>query len=200
MMAGVERMMGLASLAQQTPSRKATSRGFACSQSQALKPAVHRSVACADRLHREFQVVGFYLSAHPLDEYKAALEKIVQNWGEFSARSSVAPQQGGWQAPSQPSRSAKRAPATDGRREPFPTRRDSISCAVSEGLAQYRDMLEPAFVVITVSAEDRPEGINLRIQTVQSPRMRRAASRRRCASSCAMRRRSTRCASCEAGQ
>ena len=39
----------------------------------------------------------------------------------------------------------------------------------SEGLAQYRDLLEPGkSVVITVSAEDRPEGINLRIQTVQS--------------------------------
>ncbi len=30
----------------------------------------------ADRLHREFQVVGFYLSAHPLDEYRAALKKM----------------------------------------------------------------------------------------------------------------------------
>ena len=40
----------------------------------------------AERLHREFQAVGFYLSAHPLDEYKAALEKMrVQNWAEFSA-------------------------------------------------------------------------------------------------------------------
>ena len=39
----------------------------------------------------------------------------------------------------------------------------------SEGLAQYRDQLEPGrSVVVTVSAEDRPEGINLRIQTVES--------------------------------
>ena len=39
----------------------------------------------------------------------------------------------------------------------------------SEGLAQYRDMLEAGkSLVITVSAEDRPEGINMRIQTVQS--------------------------------
>ena len=39
----------------------------------------------------------------------------------------------------------------------------------SEGLAQYRDLLEPGkSAVVTVSAEDRPEGINLRIQTVQS--------------------------------
>ena len=36
-------------------------------------------------------------------------------------------------------------------------------------LAQFRDLLEPGTsVVVTVSAEDRPEGINLRIQTVQS--------------------------------
>ena len=39
----------------------------------------------------------------------------------------------------------------------------------SEGLAQYRDLLEPGrSVVITVSAEDRPEGVNLRINSVQS--------------------------------
>ncbi|MGO4842730.1 OB-fold nucleic acid binding domain-containing protein, partial [Rhizobiaceae sp. 2RAB30] len=39
----------------------------------------------------------------------------------------------------------------------------------SEGLAQYRDILEPGTsVVITVSAEDRPEGINMRIQTAHS--------------------------------
>ncbi len=38
----------------------------------------------------------------------------------------------------------------------------------SEALAQYRDMLEAGrSVVITVAAEDRPEGVNLRIQTVQ---------------------------------
>ena len=36
-------------------------------------------------------------------------------------------------------------------------------------LAQYRDLLEPGrSVVITVSAEDRPEGVNLRINSVQS--------------------------------
>ena len=34
----------------------------------------------------EFEAVGFYLSAHPLDEYRAVLEKMrVQTWAEFSA-------------------------------------------------------------------------------------------------------------------
>jgi DNA polymerase-3 subunit alpha len=39
----------------------------------------------------------------------------------------------------------------------------------SETLAQYRDLLEPGkSVVIIVKAEDRPEGVNLRIEAVQS--------------------------------
>jgi DNA polymerase-3 subunit alpha len=39
----------------------------------------------------------------------------------------------------------------------------------SEALAQYRDLLEAGrSVVITVQAEDRPEGVNLRINSVQS--------------------------------
>jgi DNA polymerase-3 subunit alpha len=39
----------------------------------------------------------------------------------------------------------------------------------SETLAQYRDLLEAGkSVVIEVGAEDRPEGVNLRIQAVKS--------------------------------
>ena len=39
----------------------------------------------------------------------------------------------------------------------------------SEALAQYRDLLEPGrSLVITVQADERPEGIGLRIQTAQS--------------------------------
>jgi DNA polymerase-3 subunit alpha len=39
----------------------------------------------------------------------------------------------------------------------------------SETLAQFRDLLvEGRSVVITVAAEDRPEGVNLRIQTAQA--------------------------------
>jgi DNA polymerase-3 subunit alpha len=39
----------------------------------------------------------------------------------------------------------------------------------SEALAQFRDILEPGTsVVITVAAENRPEGVNLRIGTVQT--------------------------------
>ena len=39
----------------------------------------------------------------------------------------------------------------------------------SEGLALYRDLLEPGrSVVALVSAEERPEGINVRIQSLEA--------------------------------
>src|SRR6185295_1950300 len=39
----------------------------------------------ADRLQREFDAIGFFLSGHPLDDYKVMLEKLrVQSWAEFS--------------------------------------------------------------------------------------------------------------------
>ena len=116
-------------------------------------------------------MVGFYLTAHPLDEYKAALQKMrVQNWAEFSA----AVKRGA---------SAGRLAGTVTAKQERKTRTGNKMGVVnfsdmtgqyeavmfSETLAQYRDMLEAGkSVVITVAAEDRPEGVNLRIQTVQS--------------------------------
>jgi DNA polymerase-3 subunit alpha len=39
----------------------------------------------------------------------------------------------------------------------------------SEGLSEFRDLLEPGkSVVVLVSAEERPEGISVRIQSVES--------------------------------
>ena len=143
--------------------------------SAASQPKLHLPVTAAwlpaDRLHREFQVVGFYLSAHPLDEYRAAMKKMrVQSYAEFSA----AVKQGA---------TAGRLAGTVTSKQERKTRTGNKMGVVnfsdtsgqyeavlfSEGLAQYRDMLEPGkSLVITVSAEDRPEGINMRIGTVQS--------------------------------
>ncbi|CDX11509.1 DNA polymerase III alpha subunit [Mesorhizobium sp. ORS 3324] len=173
MMAGVERMMGLASLAQQNAiSGQADIFGASLgSQSQALNLPATDPWLAADRLHREFQVVGFYLSAHPLDEYKTALQKMrVQNWAEFSAavkRGAAAGRLAGTVTTKQERKT--RTGNKMGVVQFSDTTGQYEAVLFSEGLAQYRDMLEPGrSVVITVSAEDRPEGINLRIQTVQS--------------------------------
>src|SRR5262249_13869855 len=39
----------------------------------------------AERLQREFDAIGFFLSGHPLDDYAVALARLrVQSWAEFS--------------------------------------------------------------------------------------------------------------------
>ena len=39
----------------------------------------------AERLQREYEAVGFFLTGHPLDDYAAALKRLrVQSWAEFS--------------------------------------------------------------------------------------------------------------------
>jgi DNA polymerase III subunit alpha len=173
MMAGLERMTGLASRAHEDAALGIVDMfgsSSAIRQQKLYLPAADLWLP-AERLHREFQAVGFYLSAHPLDEYKGALEKMrVQTWAEFSA----AVKRGA---------TAGRLAGTITSKQERKTRTGNKMGVVqfsdvsgqyeavqfSEGLAQYRDQLDPGrSVVVTVSAEDRPEGINLRIQTVES--------------------------------
>ncbi|QDB99327.1 DNA polymerase III subunit alpha [Mesorhizobium sp. 8] len=173
MMAGVDRMMGLAALAHENAVLgQADIFGASLgAQSQALALPAAEPWLPADRLHREFQVVGFYLSAHPLDEYKTVMEKLrVQNWAEFSAavkRGATAGRLAGTVTSKQErkTRTGNKMGVVN-----FSDMTGQYEAVMfSETLVQYRDMLEPGkSVVITVSAEDRPEGINMRIQTVQS--------------------------------
>ncbi|MCO5083917.1 MAG: DNA polymerase III subunit alpha [Rhizobiaceae bacterium] len=173
MMAGVERMMGMASRANENAAMGIIDMFGASSAARSERiqfPACDPWLP-ADRLHREFQAVGFYLSAHPLDEYKAVLQKMrVQNWADFS----VAVKRGA---------TAGRLAGTVTSKQERKTRTGNKMGVVnfsdtsgqyeavmfSETLAQYRDLLEPGkSVVIIVKAEDRPEGVNLRIEAVQS--------------------------------
>ena len=172
MMAGVERMMGMAQRAQENAmSGQADIFGMATTgQAATLHLPAADAWLPADKLHREFQAVGFYLSAHPLDEYKAALAKMrVQNWAEFSAavkRGATAGRLAGTVTSKQERKT--RTGNKMGVVQFSDTTGQYEAVLFSEALAQYRDILEAGrSVVITVAAEDRPEGVNLRIQTVQ---------------------------------
>ncbi|MBO3759846.1 DNA polymerase III subunit alpha [Ciceribacter sp. L1K22] len=125
----------------------------------------------SEKLLREFQVLGFYLSAHPLDAYRAVLEKMrVQTFADFSA------------AVKQGATAGRLAGTVTGRQERKTRTGNKMGIVTfsdasgqfeavlfSEALNQYRDMLEAGkSLVITVQADERPEGIGLRIQTVQS--------------------------------
>jgi DNA polymerase-3 subunit alpha len=124
----------------------------------------------AERLQREHGAVGFYLSAHPLDQHRSLMSKLrVQSWQQFSE--------------------AVRAGATAGRLAGTVTSRQERktksggrvgivqlsdpsgqyeAILFSESLTRYRDLLEPGCsVLLLVTAEERPEGLSVKIQSAE---------------------------------
>jgi DNA polymerase III subunit alpha len=171
LMAGMDRMIGLsARMSDEANSGQVDifSLGGAAEPEKLMLPAAAPWLP-AERLHREYQAAGFYLSAHPLDEYQALLDKLrVQTFAEFSAAVKRGVTAG---------RLAGTVTSKQERRTKTGNKMGIISLSDStgqyegvlfaEGLNEYRDMLEAGrSVVITVAAEDRPEGVSLRIQTV----------------------------------
>ncbi|BBE71451.1 DNA polymerase III subunit alpha [Oharaeibacter diazotrophicus] len=123
-----------------------------------------------ERLQREHGAIGFYLSAHPLDAYGPLLERLrVQMWGQFSAgvkRGATAGRLAGTVVARQ-----ERKTRT-GNKMGILTVSDPTgqyeAVIFSEGLSHYRDLLEPGqSVILLVSAEDKPEGISVRIDSVE---------------------------------
>ncbi len=173
MMAGIERMMGLASRASEDAALGMSDMfgSSSAARQQKLHLPATEPWPVAERLQREFAAVGFYLSAHPLDEYRSALEKMrVQGWADFQ----IAVKRGA---------SAGRLAGTVTSAKERKTKTGNKMCVVqfsdmtgqyeavlfSETLTQYRDLLvEGKSVVIIVAAEDRPEGVNLRVNSVQA--------------------------------
>ncbi|MEZ5839625.1 MAG: DNA polymerase III subunit alpha [Hyphomicrobiales bacterium] len=124
----------------------------------------------SERLHREQDSVGFYLSAHPLDGYGPILEKMrVQYWADF-VRAVRAGAVAGRLAGTVTIRNERKT-RTGGRigiiQLSDPTG-EYEAVMFSEALNQYRDMLEPGqSVVVLVAAEERDEEVRVRIQTVE---------------------------------
>ncbi len=124
----------------------------------------------AERLQKEFDAIGFFLSGHPLDDYMPALKRMrVQSWMEFTraVKSGV---------------SAGRVAATVVARTERRTRTGSKMGIIglsdpsghyeavlfSEGLQQYRDLLEPgSAVLLMLSAELQGDEVRARIQMVE---------------------------------
>ncbi|MCC0031709.1 MAG: DNA polymerase III subunit alpha [Brucellaceae bacterium] len=173
MMAGLDRMMGLgARAADNAASGQHDMFGAATgAEAERLRLPAAEPWPTAEKLLKEYQAIGFYLSAHPLDEYKPQLEKLrVQSWAEFE------------QAVKRGATAGRLAGTVSSRQERRTRTGNKMGIILfsdasgayeavlfSEGLAQYRDLLETGqSVVITVAAENRPEGVNLRINSVQS--------------------------------
>jgi DNA polymerase III subunit alpha len=171
--AGTDRMLGLA-LRLQSQSESGQSDIFGSGTAEAREKIVLPKAApwpVAERLMREHHAAGFYLSAHPLDEYKSVLDKMrIQNWAEFSLavkKGAVAGRLAGTVISKQERRTKT------GNKMGIIQFSDATGqfegVLFSEMLANYRDVLEPGrSFVITATAEDRPEGISLRISTMHT--------------------------------
>ena len=120
----------------------------------------------SDRLRREYDAVGFFLSGHPLDDYATALKRLrVQSWAEFS-RAVKTGATAGKVAATVVSRMERRTKTGNkmgilGLSDPTG---HFEAVLFSEGLAQYRDVLEPgAAVLLQLGAELQGEEVRARI-------------------------------------
>ncbi|MFZ5693351.1 MAG: DNA polymerase III subunit alpha [Pseudomonadota bacterium] len=124
----------------------------------------------SDRLQREYEAIGFFLTGHPLDDYAKALKRMqVMNWMEFS-KSVRAGASAGRTAATVVSRIERRTKTGNkmgiiGLSDPSG---QYEAVLFQEGLQQYRDLLEPGnAVLLFLSAEAQGEEVRARIQTVE---------------------------------
>jgi DNA polymerase-3 subunit alpha len=125
----------------------------------------------AERLQREYDAVGFFLTGHPLDDYADALASMqVQSWAAF-CRNVKAGATAGRVAATVVSRAERRTKTGNkmgiiGLSDPSGQYEAVI---FSEGLQQYRDLLEPGSpVLLQMSAEAQGDEVRARIQTVET--------------------------------
>jgi DNA polymerase-3 subunit alpha len=124
----------------------------------------------AERLKREYEAIGYFLSGHPLDDYATALARLrVQNWAEFS-RLVRAGQCAGTLAATVVSRVERRT--RTGGKIGIIGLSDATghfeAVLFQEGLAQYRDLLEPGTpVLLQVGAEMQGEDVRVRIHQAE---------------------------------
>ena len=124
----------------------------------------------AERLQREYGAVGFFLSGHPLDDYKVVLQRLsVQSWAEFSNAVKNG-RTAGKVAATVVSRMERRTKTGNkmgiiGLSDPTG---HFEAVLFSEALGQFRDMLEPGLVVLLqLAAELQGEDVRARINNVE---------------------------------
>jgi DNA polymerase-3 subunit alpha len=124
----------------------------------------------AERLQREFDAIGFFLSGHPLDDYAAALKRMnVQSWTAF-ANSVKQGATAGRVAGTVVTRAERRTKTGNkmGILEFSDPSGHYEAVIFQEGLLQYRELLEPgAAVLLMLTAEAQGEDVRARIQSVE---------------------------------
>ena len=123
----------------------------------------------AERLSKEFDAAGFYLSGHPLDDYTVALKRLrIQSWAEFqqSARAGTTAGRLAATIVSRQERRTKTGARMANIRMSDPTGYFE-AVIFQEGLVQYQKLLEPGkAVLVQVGADAQGDEVRLRIYGV----------------------------------
>ena len=120
----------------------------------------------AEKLRREYDAIGFFLSGHPLDDYAVVLKRLrVQSWAEF-CRAVKSGATAGKVAATVVTRQERRTKT--GNKMGIMGLSDPTghfeAVLFSEGLAQFRDVLEPgAAVRLQLGAELQGEDVRARV-------------------------------------
>ncbi len=166
---GIDRIMGLA---QRTEENRTLGQDELFGGSDSEEPLQLDEVLSwtnDEKLQREHAAIGFYLSAHPIDEYAKVLEKMrAQPWTQFADAVKQGASHG---------RLAGTVISLQERKTRTGTRMGIARLSDASGqyeallfrerLEQYRDVLQPGrSVVVLVGADMRDEEPSLRIEQV----------------------------------
>ncbi|MDJ0929689.1 DNA polymerase III subunit alpha [Breoghania sp.] len=166
--AGIDRIMGEAQRAEENAT---SGQGdiFGMGEPELLRLNRVEPWLPEEKLARELAAVGFYLSAHPLDEYRGVLDRMrVQMWASFEAsvKRGVAAGRLAGTITAKQERKTKSGNKMGIVRVSDPTGQYE-AILFSEALVQFRDLLEVGkSVVLIVAAEVKEEGVGVRIQNV----------------------------------
>ena len=126
----------------------------------------------ADRLRKEYEAVGFFLSGHPLDEYGELLRKLrVQTWTDFCRTARTSGGATGRVAASVLDRQERRT--RTGSKMGIVNLSDQTghyeAIVFSEGLGTYRELLEPGRnLLLVIQASVEGDEVRARIQTAEA--------------------------------
>jgi DNA polymerase-3 subunit alpha len=144
--------------------------GGVASSDVALRIPEYTPWTASERLQREYDAVGFFLSGHPLDEYEGLLDKLrVQRWSDF-VRAVKSGSSVGRVAATVLDKQERRTKS--GSKMGIYQLSDQSghfeAIIFSEGLQRYRDILEPgAAVILMMQAGIEGEEIRARIGTAE---------------------------------
>ncbi len=133
----------------------------------------------SDRLAKELEAIGFFLSGHPLDDYASLLTKLkVERWSDFirdvKGRGAAAARLAAFVLDRQERRTKSGAKMGIVNLSDASGQYEAI--LFQEGLSQYRDLLERGAAVL-VNLEARLEGEDVRARLTHVEPLEQAASR-----------------------